>query len=151
MKTGGLAVTEIFRSDGQIVGAASDGAGGLEVVVWTGGGFYREHGRGILDGSPDPRLRMRLSGGRTVFGRGSQLLVLGRGGEIESRRQVDLVGGLPAFDTNRKHLFWVDRGRLFREGDLGDEPVGDVLAGQTRFWAGDTFGYGFYRAGGLAR
>ncbi len=30
------------------------------------------------------------------------------------------------------------------------ERVGDVLAGQTLFWVGDRFGFGFYRAGTLA-
>lgn len=43
--------------------------------------------------------------------------------------------------------FWEEGGRLLREGALGAEHVGDVLAGQTRFWVGPEFGLGFYRAG----
>src|SRR5207302_9241338 len=36
-----------------------------------------------------------------------------------------------------------------RDGPLGPERIGDVLAGQTAVWVGPTFGLGFYRAGGL--
>jgi H/ACA ribonucleoprotein complex subunit 3 len=43
----------------------------------------------------------------------------------------------------------VEAGRLLREGRLGPERVGDVLPGQTRFWVGPEFGFGFYRAGDL--
>ena len=41
---------------------------------------------------------------------------------------------------------------LYREGPLGLGPflIGEVLAHATRFWVGETFGFGFYRAGGLS-
>lgn len=46
--------------------------------------------------------------------------------------------------------FWLQGGQLWRQGDLGAEVVGDVLAGQTRIWVGERFGFGMYRAGTLS-
>jgi H/ACA ribonucleoprotein complex subunit 3 len=43
----------------------------------------------------------------------------------------------------------VHPGGLRRDGRLGPERIGDVLAGQTRIWVGPDFGFGFYRAGQL--
>ena len=45
---------------------------------------------------------------------------------------------------------WIDGGALWRKGKLGPERIGGVLANQTRAWAGDKLGVGFYRAGGYA-
>jgi hypothetical protein len=45
---------------------------------------------------------------------------------------------------------WVDGGALWRAAALGPERVGGVLPHQTRAWAGDRLGAGFYRAGGYA-
>jgi hypothetical protein len=52
------------------------------------------------------------------------------------------VSGAPAV--------WLAGGALYRRAALGDERIGDVLAGQTRAWVGARLGAGFYRAGGLA-
>jgi hypothetical protein len=45
---------------------------------------------------------------------------------------------------------WLAGDALWRDGKLGVERVGGVLAGQTRAWLGATLGVGFYRAGGFA-
>lgn len=45
------------------------------------------------------------------------------------------------------HVF-LDGGTLWRRARLGDERIGEVLAGQTRAWCGDALGVGLYRAGG---
>ena len=45
--------------------------------------------------------------------------------------------------------FWIDGSRLLRRGSLGPVHVGNVLAGATRFWVGDSLGLGFYSAGRL--
>ena len=41
-------------------------------------------------------------------------------------------------------------GCLTRRGTIAPERIGDVLESQTRWWAGETFGLGFYRAGELS-
>ncbi len=63
---------------------------------------------------------------------------------------VDQVEGEPAWAVNGRHLFRVDSGRLVREEALGPCLVGEVLPHQTRFWVGETFGFGYYRAGRLS-
>ena len=45
---------------------------------------------------------------------------------------------------------WIDGGTLWRRGAFGPEPIGQVLAGQTRVWLGDALGVGLYRAGGYS-
>ena len=45
---------------------------------------------------------------------------------------------------------WLDGPALLRKTRLGTERIGSVLAGQTRIWASDKLGVGFYRAGGYA-
>jgi hypothetical protein len=52
-----------------------------------------------------------------------------------------------AFPPSR--IFILD-GSLMRRGTIAPERIGDVLEGQTRWWAGGTFGLGFYRAGELS-
>ena len=47
-------------------------------------------------------------------------------------------------------LCWQENGQLFRRGLLGAEPIGDVLAGQTRIWANGNLGFGVSRAGPLS-
>jgi hypothetical protein len=42
---------------------------------------------------------------------------------------------------------WLDGGMLYRDGGLGPEVIGQVLAGHTRAWVGPRLGVGFYRAG----
>jgi hypothetical protein len=57
---------------------------------------------------------------------------------------------LRAIDRPPRPRVWERDGVLWRDGELGPERIGDVLAGQARFWAGDEFGLGFYRAGTLS-
>jgi hypothetical protein len=58
---------------------------------------------------------------------------------------------LPIFDANARHAFWVNNGQLLKSDRLGPSYVGDVLTGQTLFWTGGAFGFGFYQAGQLTR
>ena len=53
------------------------------------------------------------------------------------------------FDINGQQRYWVQSGQLQRSGTLGAEYIGDVLAGQSAFWVGPKFGFGFYQAGHL--
>jgi hypothetical protein len=52
--------------------------------------------------------------------------------------------------TRTSTRVWLDGGALMRTTRLGAERIGSVLAGQTRAWVGESFGIGFYRAGGYA-
>ena len=54
----------------------------------------------------------------------------------------------PATLPRRSRDVWIDGAMLWRKTPFGPEPIGQVLAGLTRIWAGDVLGVGLYRAGG---
>jgi hypothetical protein len=139
--------TRVLRSRGVVLDAVSEG-GRLRDLVHEGNAFLREDGRKLLEGAVDPNLRARISGDRTVVVRGGALVLLAPGRPPE-RHAVDSVGATPCFDANERHAFWIEDGRLWRDGRLGPERIGDVLRSQTRFWVGPSFGLGFYWAAGL--
>jgi hypothetical protein len=63
----------------------------------------------------------------------------------------ELLPGNPSIPEAGNDAFWINGGQLMRTTSLGAEVVGDVLEGQTRIWAGEHMGFGFYRAGKLCR
>jgi hypothetical protein len=63
---------------------------------------------------------------------------------------VDVAFDSYAVPHGASRAVWLDGGALWREGRLGPQRIGDVLARQTRAWASSRFGVGFYRAGGYA-
>jgi hypothetical protein len=65
---------------------------------------------------------------------------------VTTQIRVETVAGIPKREERR---FWIEGSTLLRDGQLGPEPVGNVLAGQTRVWSGPKFGFGYYRAGEL--
>jgi hypothetical protein len=144
---GTVLATAVFGTPGTILAAAMEGAD-LRVLVHEEGRFKREDGTVVLEGSLPPRTRYRLGGRRTLVGRDGALAILGPGRPPE-RRLLDGRGNGPAFDANARHAYWVEGGRLLRDGSLGPERIGDVLGAQTLVWAGPSFGFGFYRAGHL--
>lgn len=149
---GKVTSTILFRTKGEIVFAAWQ-AGELRWVFDGGsvGGVhscYRENSKDVYDADLEGRARIRIKGDHTLFGRyGTVRIVLG--GE-EQDLQVDSFGTIPVFDANETRHFWVEGGVLYRSGKLGPERIGDVLQGQTLFWVGQKFGFGFYRAANLS-
>jgi hypothetical protein len=122
-------------------------------LLWlsrSGAELRREDGTTLQRGPLAPGARVRLQDGATLIGQGGRLERLGRRGELVESLTVDSCGTLAAFDCNARHRYWVEAGRLLRDGALGPELVGEVLAGQTRFWVGERLGFGFYRAGALS-
>lgn len=59
-------------------------------------------------------------------------------------------GGTTSVAAGEGFVCWQEHGRLLRRGRWGPEPIGDVLAGQTRVWAGARLGFGVSRAGPLS-
>ncbi len=144
---GTVVASECFRTRGRILCAAWQ-EGKLRWLSHDGEAFLREDGRAVLRGPLDPHMRFRLRGEETLLARGRQLVRLNPGREPE-RLSVDLCGSAPAFDAAPRAAYWIDQGRLLRDGAFGPELVGETLAGQTLFWAGAKLGFGFYRAAGL--
>ncbi|WP_437680255.1 hypothetical protein [Sorangium sp. So ce131] len=155
---GEVVATRILSTRGVIL-AAAVGAGGLAVLVHEDGRFLREDGSVVMAGAPHPAMRFAVHGRATLIGRGGELVVLSPGAAPE-RVQVDCVGARPVFDANDRARYWARGGQLLRSGKPGDAalpgdaaaavPLGEVLAGQTVFWVGPSFGLGFYRAGNVS-
>jgi hypothetical protein len=107
------------------------------------GKFKRESGRTFIEGKLEPFMRFRTSGDRTFIGKGNRVT------DGKSVKMADQFGNLTVFDANSKCLYWSENGRLMRETPTSVAPthIGDVLSGQSLFWVGEDFGFGFYRAG----
>lgn len=158
---GEVIATRVMVTRGVIVAAALD-EGALRWLVHEDGRYRREDGAVVLDGALDASLVFALQGGATLVGRGPEAFVL-TPGAAPLRFTVDGFRGRPVLAANGSHRYFAQGGRLVRrrarpagrgvaaqvETSAG-ERVGDVLAGQTLFWVGDRFGFGFYRAGTLA-
>ena len=120
----------------------------LGAVVHDGRAYRREDGRPLFEAPLDRSTKVRVFGAKTVVAVDGQLAVLAPGCAPQMCN-VDLFrGGRPVFDTNADHLYWVDQGRLLRDGSLEPKFIGDVLRNQTKIWAGARFGFGLSRAGG---
>ncbi|MGC4119005.1 MAG: hypothetical protein QM765_31435 [Myxococcales bacterium] len=144
---GEVTCKRLFETSGVILEVAIDSAGQVRWLYHQDDAFRREDGSVALRGPLDPRLRFALRGPDTLVGRAGELVTLSPDRAPEK---------LPAesFASDGKRRFWIQDGRLMRDALVGSmavpEPVGEVLAGQTRFWVGPTFGIGFYRAGMLS-
>ena len=156
---GEVTATRIFATKGAILAVALED-GELRYLVHEGQEYRREDGSLVLSGPLDLLARFTVRGAETFIARGSRVITVAGGAETE-RLQVDRVGMRPVFATNANHRYWVQGGRLLRSADGPQTgtllqaaapvfPIGEVLAGQTRIWAGDRFGFGFYRAGNLS-
>jgi hypothetical protein len=137
----------VFATTGTILHAAIE-EGRLVWLEQDGELVRREDRSIVLNGRVGPGLRLRLAGRRTLIGKGADIVALEAGRSV-ARWSADPGSGGPMFDVSEGQLVRVHEGRMLREGLLGAERIGDVLAGQTAFWMGPQFGLGFYRAGRL--
>jgi H/ACA ribonucleoprotein complex subunit 3 len=94
-------------------------------------------------------MRFRINGKNTLVAMGHKMFLLSPNQTPESV-MVDNFGSLPMFDANQNHRYWLTNGRLWRNGLLGNELVGESLENQTLFWVGDKFGFGFYQSGEMS-
>lgn len=146
---GEVASRRIFATTGTILEAAFQD-GRLAWLYQDGEALKREDDRTVLQGRARPGFRFRFLPRRTIVGAGPRVVAI-QGDTPGAPQTVEAVNGEAAFDTNERHLYWIEQGRLMRDGALGPERVGEVLSGQTSIWMGPTFGFGFYRAGQLQR
>lgn len=151
---GRVTAEEVFTTGGAIVAVAPDAAG-LCWVCREGGELKNRHGA-VLErpnathATRTPHVVCRDDGAFVIdSGRVSAI-------GLPSSAPVRIIdpcagepGGAACFASNQRRAYWLTGGRLWRDGDLGDVALGDVLRGQTRIWVGARFGFGFYRAGAL--
>jgi H/ACA ribonucleoprotein complex subunit 3 len=146
---GTVTATRLFQTTGRILYATHQN-GKLRYLYHEADSFRREGDKQVLTGTLDPELRYRIQGDKTLLGKRDKLFVLSTGTSPQ-RQTTDTVGNLSVFDANDSHHYWIQNGQLVRDGHYGSEYIGDVLTGQTLFWVGKRFGFGFYRAGHLLR
>lgn len=140
-----VTVTQTFQTLGVILTASLHGDT-LHWLYYEQGEFKREDARVVLTGDLAADMRFWLYGKSTLVGKQGQVISLGA---TSDRLAVDSYRGLPVCDRNAERRYWLNNGQLMRDGQLGAEYIGDVLANQTQFWVGSHFGFGFYRAGDL--
>ncbi len=125
------------------------GPAGPEWLVWDGGELVRGDGLrlGRVDLAPGRELRLFRDGALVID---RQRVALLAGGAERELLAVDLCDGRPAIAIAGDRRLWAQGGLLYRDGALGPEPLGRVLAGATRLWAGPRLAFGCWRAGRLA-
>lgn len=122
--------------------------GELRWITWRDGALRDHRGHVLAHASLTPELRVRLT---------RDGCVAGRQGRVERHRRIgpselwlaDTHGNETVFEVNGAHCYWIAGGRVLRDGRLGPELIGEVLAGQARLFVGERFGFGFYRTGAL--
>lgn len=157
---GHVKATRRFETSGSIL--ATSLVGDLPAyVVHEEGVYKRESGTVIARGPLDGALRFWVQGKTTFIARRGRVVALGAG-PSEEALTVDVSGNEPAFAVNERYRWFVHGGRLYRRAarhagsplaglaEGAAELWGDVLAGQTRIWAGERLGFGFYRAGAVS-
>lgn len=144
---GNVTCIYVFQTSGMILTAlASDK--GIKYLYHENGEFKREGDISVVRGDVKTTMRFRIEGKETLIGDSGQFITLVPGRKPE-KTVVDCFGSLPLFDTNDHNKYWIYDGRLLRSDSIGQKFIGNVLKGQTLFWVGPQFGFGFYRAGGI--
>jgi H/ACA ribonucleoprotein complex subunit 3 len=138
-------MSPIFTTQGVILFSTLQG-GQLRYLYHENGEYKREGGRVVLKGPLDPATRFRIKGDSTLIAKGGTLVELDAEGKSQ-KVLVDTFGNLPIFDANQFNSFWTQSGDLLKSDAIAPKRVGGVLQGQTLFWVGNEFGFGFYRAG----
>ncbi|NMF58059.1 hypothetical protein [Pseudanabaena yagii] len=134
-------VVQIFQTEGVILKVALQNKL-LQYLYHENLDFKREDNNVLLSGELDANIQFAILGKSTILAKQGTALTLTQG--QAQAIAADLIR------TNSFSRYWIDRGQLLRDGKLGNEYIGDILEGQTQFWVGETFGFGFYRAGAIS-
>ena len=139
---GNCKVIHVFQTEGVILKVALHN-NSLQYLYHEKDGFKREDNNVLLSGELDANIQFVIFGKSTIVAKQGKALTL-RQGQPPQAIAADLIR------ANSFSRYWIDNGQLLRDGKLGNEYIGDILEGQTQFWIGENFGFGFYRAGALS-
>ncbi|ELS33550.1 MULTISPECIES: hypothetical protein [Pseudanabaena] len=134
-------VLHIFQTEGVILQVALQN-NSLNYLYHANHEFKREDNVVLLSGELNANIQFAIFGKSTIITKQSKALTLTQG-------QTQAIAA-ELIRANSFSRYWIDNGQLLRDGKLGAEYIGDILEGQTQFWIGETFGFGFYRAGSLS-
>jgi len=136
---------ESFRTSGIILEAAT-WRGNLYWIYYEDGALKREGGKTIAHQELSPKMRFRVLKNSSLIAREHQLIDIGVD-RTPTKLAIDTYRNIPVFGVNSENHYWLTGGQLIRNGAYANEVIGQVLENQTLFWVGETFGFGFYRAG----
>jgi H/ACA ribonucleoprotein complex subunit 3 len=134
-------VVNIFQTEGVILKVALQN-NSLNYLYHVNHEFKRQDNAVLLSGDLNANIQFTIFGKSTVVTKQGKAITLAQ--EHTQAIAADLIR------ANSFSRYWIDQGQLLRDGKLGNEYIGDILEGQTQFWIGETFGFGFYRAGDLS-
>jgi tRNA A-37 threonylcarbamoyl transferase component Bud32 len=132
----------VFQTEGVILQCSLQN-NSLNYLYHANHEFKREDGEILISGELDANIKFTLFGKSTIVTKQGKAIALTQG-QPPQAIAADLVR------ANSFSRYWIDQGQLLRDGKLGNEYIGDILEGQTQFWVGEKFGFGFYRAGSLS-
>jgi H/ACA ribonucleoprotein complex subunit 3 len=138
----GCKVIHIFQTEGVILQVALQN-NSLNYLYHANHEFKREDNTVLLSGELDANIQFAIFGKSTIVTKQGKALTLTQG-------QPPQAIAAELIRANSFSRYWIDQGQLLRDGKLGNEYIGDILEGQTQFWIGETFGFGFYRAGAIS-
>ncbi len=135
-------VLQVFQTEGVILQAVLQN-NSLYYLYHDRSEFKREDNLVLLSGELDANIQFQIFGKSTILTKQRKAITLAQG-QPPQAIAADLIR------ANSGSRYWIDNGQLLRDGKLGNEYIGDILEGQTQFWIGENFGFGFYRAGALS-
>jgi H/ACA ribonucleoprotein complex subunit 3 len=135
-------VIQIFQTEGIILQVALQN-NSLYYLYHANHEFKREDNNTLLNGELDANTQFAIFSKSTIVTKQAKTIVLTQG-------QTPQAIATDRIRANSFSRYWIDQGQLLRDGKLGNEYIGDILEGQTQFWIGENFGFGFYRAGSLS-
>jgi H/ACA ribonucleoprotein complex subunit 3 len=133
---------QVFQTEGVILQVALQN-NSLNYLYHVNHEFKREDNAVLLSGELNANTQFAIFGKSTIVSKQGKAITLASGRPPQAIA-ADLIR------TNSFSRYWIDQGQLLRDGKLGNEYIGDILEGQTQFWIGETFGFGFYRAGAIS-
>lgn len=138
---------EIFTTTGSIL-ATSFSDHYVAYLYWEGGYFKRETGEVVFQGDRHPSLQFWLTKEATYVGQENTILCFTQGElQREKTLQVDRYRQQSCMQVLGNRRYWLHQGKLWRDGTLGREYIGDVLPDQSYFWLGENLGFGIYQMG----
>jgi hypothetical protein len=147
---GKVTVSTLFKlKQGRIVFATVQG-GDLKYVYHDGNEYCREGGRTVLKGALIPSGSARIRGADTLMIEKHGFMMMKPGDIPLSAAYKGQTYTSDSCDANSKHFYWSEAGVLKRDDVHGPAFIGNVLMDRTKFWVGEAFGFGFYRAGNLS-
>ena len=142
---GTVTATRVYRTSGRILFATVQDGQLLYVTHENGKVLREDQSLVMLAAQMQSGMRFRIRRRETVVALGESAVILPR----SERLAVSQNGTVPLVDANAHRVIWLQGDQLRCDDVHASRVFGEVIGGQTWFWVGEKFGFGFYRAGNL--